>query len=339
MAALICDGIGKLCSSCGSICTLPCRVLSKVCGSACNAAGKLCSGPFCLYTITAVALNLPAIIIAGKSLSNGFNDCKGSMWLLINLVLCVINIGAACYISAKSQDLNDPELQAHATMFSRIIHVLCYDPVVAVYILILVFCFCWLGVGVKWKVSDKMYEGGECEDGISGAMSASIGCGYAFFSIGCMALCCSLCCAGCDGRRFNNNTDNPVNTNSTIQQENLTQQDNYVAPSTQPNADVENNIPVAIPVPAQMGKSGYAGQTTYGATVPATAEVQPIPSAPPLPSTATTKGAKVGEKLGKIFSADEKNQAKLQQHGATAGDAVSSSISAVKKFIGSKKGK
>jgi len=340
MAALICDGVGKLCSSCGSICVLPCRIVSKVCALVCDVTGKLCSGPFCVYSITAVALNLPSIIVSGKSLSNGFGDCKGSVWLLVNLILCVINIGAAWYISAKSQNLNDPELQNRTTMYSRIVHLLCYDPVIAVYILLLVFFFCWLGVGVNWKVSDQIYDGGGCNDEVSGAVKTSIACGYSFFGVGFMALCCSLCVAGCDGRRFTN--DN----NSTIQQENPTNQQtptqlqsNYLAPQSPDRVDVENNIPVATLVDDQTEKkSNYAGHNTYGATVPASAVVQPEPSAPPSPSKAASAGATVGDKIGKIFSADEKKQAKLQQHGAKAGEVVSGGISAAKNFLGMKKG-
>mmetsp|Transcript_13008 Transcript_13008/g.15266 ORF Transcript_13008/g.15266 Transcript_13008/m.15266 type:complete len:332 (-) Transcript_13008:468-1463(-) len=331
MAALICDGIGKLCSSCGSICVLPCRIISKVCESVCSVTGKLCSGPFCVYTITAIALNLPSIIISAKSLSKGISDCKGSSWLLVNLILCVINILAAWYISAKSQDLNDPGLQNSTTMFSRIVHVLCYDPFIAIYIILLAFFFCWLGVGIGWKASDEIYNGGGCDDSVSGAMTSSIACGYSFFCIGFMALCCSLCVAGCDGRRFSNNTaqETPI-------QEQTQPQSQYSSPSPT-HTDVENNIPVATPVNVQNEKPDYKGHNTYGA-VPAVAVAQPIPSAPPIPTNAESKGATIGGKIGSILTADKTKQAKLQEQGAKAGVAVSGGISAAKNFFGMKKG-
>jgi len=322
MAALICDGIGKLCSSCGSICVLPCRIISKVCESVCSVTGKLCSGPFCVYTITTIAINLPSIIISAKSLSKGFGDCKGSSWLLVNLILCVINVLAAWYISAKSQDLNDTELQDQTTMFSRIVHVLCYDPFIAIYIILLAFFFCWLGVGIGWKASDQIYNGGGCNDSVSGAITSSIACGYCFFSIGFMALCCSLCVAGCDGRRFTSNTAQETPTQS-----------QYASPT---HTDVENNIPEATLVNVQNEKLDNQDHNTYGA-VPAVAVAQPAPSAPPPPTIAESKGATIGGKVGSILTADKTKQAKLQEQGAKAGLAVSGGISAAKNFLGMKK--
>ena len=142
------------------------------------------------------------------------------------------------------------------------------------------------------------------------------------------------------GRRFNDTNAHQSAHESSIQHETPAEQKNsYMAPLSPPHKDVENDIPVATPVDTNTGKSSHTNYGTHAPTVPDVTDTQPSPSAPPSPSKSASAGAAVGGKLGKIFSADEKNQDKLQKHGAYAGEVIGGGISAVKNFIGSKKGK
>jgi len=282
MAALICNG---LCS----IVTIPCRIISNVCTSFCDVTGTLCSGPFCMYSITALALNLPPIISTGETLSNGFSESKGSSWLFINMICCISNIGSAFYISRSLQNRNGAELQRNTTVLSRALHLLCYDPLIALYILILIFHFCWLGTGAAWKFSDRIDD--------SVALNISIACGYSFFSVGCIALCCSLCVACCCGGR--NSTDDTTYRLLNDGNESQTQEQNSnSANSTQLFTDLINDIeaaqscdiPLATPVYNQAGEHATevldpepSAPTLHSGSVGAAAViVQPEPSAPPL---------------------------------------------------------
>jgi len=229
-----------MCSGCGKVCVFPCRVISEVCGKGCDAVGKICSGPFCIYTISALALNIPPIIAGMKGIPYLADGCKGSRWLLVDMCLCGINIAAAWYITVKLQNREDPQLQGKDTTLSRATHILCYDPAIAIYILFLIGFFCCLCVGISWKESGKIYEGCDNDNyNIQKPVATAIGCGFAFLTVGFMTLSCSLCIAGCDGKRYDSNSVYHVmNDHST--QEAPTQQNNY--------QDVENSIPVATPV-------------------------------------------------------------------------------------------
>ena len=70
---------------------------------------------------------------------------------------------------------------------SNVQHTLCYDTLVAIYIIVGIGYMIWLSVGVG-----KM---GECGMGnVDSSLSNSIICGFAFITCGWMAFCCSLCC-------------------------------------------------------------------------------------------------------------------------------------------------
>jgi len=247
-----------------SACSLPCRAVSTICRTVCNVTGNLCSGPFCLYSSTTLAFNVPPIVAGTMVLVSNHRNTGGCgdgyLWLLINTCLCVCNIGAAWYISTRSSPNPDDRSSSASpttstTRIGRSIHLLCYDPVIAVYILLLVFFFCWLSVGAHWKISGRMYAGGGEFDG---AVDTSIGCGYSFFVVGSIALCCSLCCAvgyGVDDDGHDE-LDTTNNTSPTSQEEHLLPEQNpaYAPPSAPPlslmrqlNTDMENLIPVAMP--------------------------------------------------------------------------------------------
>ena len=102
MAAVLCNGIGKLCSgTCeilGSVITLPC----KACGVVCEGVSKALRSPFCLYLTVTLGLNIPPIIFAVEAFTINDDGCSLALnWLIVNAFLCVVNIAAAVYISGK----------------------------------------------------------------------------------------------------------------------------------------------------------------------------------------------------------------------------------------------
>ena len=104
MAAILCESFGKLlqgsCEACGTVLTFPC----KACGCACEQVTQLCRSPFCLFLTVAVGLNMPPIVFSFMTLGAGQDseECtSASNWLLIDGLLCLINIMAAVYMSLK----------------------------------------------------------------------------------------------------------------------------------------------------------------------------------------------------------------------------------------------
>lgn len=93
--------MGKLCSgTCdilGSIVRLPC----KACGVVCEGLFKVMRSPFCLYLTVALGLNTPPVIFAGQAFAIKGGCNVALYWLLVNAILCVVNMAAAIYISGK----------------------------------------------------------------------------------------------------------------------------------------------------------------------------------------------------------------------------------------------
>ena len=228
MPAILCESLGKVlkgfCEGVGAVLTLPC----KACGCATDRLTKLCASPFCLYLTVALGLNLPPIVFAATAFGarGGGEGCRTAWdWLGLNAVLCVINAHAAMYISAKmSHDATDenaaPFMEAsvanHAaaaapaapvrrsSLFGgsfggslaspprsveRVKDVLCYDPLVALYIVIGIFYMVWqaMGAGRTGSASD-------CGEAMDDALTRSLICGFLFIMLGGMTFACSLCC-------------------------------------------------------------------------------------------------------------------------------------------------
>lgn len=204
MAAVICKTLGDCCGGC-------CKILSAPFRLCCDATASLCSNPFCLYVTTAVGLNIPPIAISAGYLAANFMNCTGSMWLLVNSILCAINIAAAFYIAVKYRDPNSAGGGESRNGFQRAKDILCYDPTIAIYIIVLFVFFVWLCLGVSWRFSDQNFmmsgiggqqgqdeeDGGGCSEDIINLMSTCIGLGFTFFGLGCVALCISCCCTCC----------------------------------------------------------------------------------------------------------------------------------------------
>jgi len=225
MAAILCTSIGKIlggtCDAVGTILTLPC----KACGIATGQLTNLCRSPFCLFLTVAVGLNLPPIIFAGKTWGKGYDDegCIAAFnWLNVNASLCLINVAAALYITAKItykepedenaapfvdasiteketgekstektlvQKVMESDNNTRSRSFSRVREILCNDPAVAVYIIIGIFYMVWQVMGVSRRV-----EAGECDAGLGQYLSYAFTCGFLFISMGPMVFACSLCC-------------------------------------------------------------------------------------------------------------------------------------------------
>mmetsp|Transcript_20487 Transcript_20487/g.35220 ORF Transcript_20487/g.35220 Transcript_20487/m.35220 type:complete len:235 (-) Transcript_20487:170-874(-) len=233
MAAILCESISKIlkgsCEAVGTCLTLPC----KACGCATGQLTELCRSPFCLYLTVAVGLNLPPIIFTGKAWGGGggYGDegCQSaSNWMNLNAILCLINIAAALYISAKITYVTEEETNASAAPYveattaptnekstlqpkttlmkkvmeqtltdtrsrslSRVKEILCYDPVVALYIVIGIFFMIWQSMGVA-----RSRLAMECGGGLDEYLSHSLMCGFLFIFVGGMAFSISLCCMG-----------------------------------------------------------------------------------------------------------------------------------------------
>ncbi|KAL3823151.1 hypothetical protein ACHAXA_010407 [Cyclostephanos tholiformis] len=228
MAAILCESFGKLlqgsCEACGTVLTLPC----KACGCACEQVTRLCRSPFCLFLSVAVGLNVPPIAFSFVMLGTGQDseECiSASNWLNIDAILSLINILAAMYIclkitheqkddsnsapfvlasvnesattseQAKKTTLVDKmmaktlETDTRARSLGRVKDILCYDPLVAIYILVAVFYMVWQSIGVA-----KGLSADDCGGGLAHFVSVSLMCGGSFIMIGGMTFACSLCC-------------------------------------------------------------------------------------------------------------------------------------------------
>ena len=322
MAAVLCKGLGKLCSGCTKICTIPC-------GICCDTLGSLCSNPFCLYVAVTLAFNVPPIALGITAVGQAFGECQASLWLLVDVILCAINIWAAIYVAAKYR-----EPSGEQRGFNRAKQILCYDPSIAVYILVLCGFFIWLCVGVSWIFGGQLY-GVDCVEGVKHLMSTSIGLGFSFFGVGFLALCISLMLSCCmDQRPGGSNTVYEIPPTHTNQHNTNKPQANPEAaahPYSQ-NRDSENNYP---------SKSATA--------VPVSNEQEPVyatvvePSAPPMSAQndeldgeakAVASGVKFGGKIGKLVNADDKTKVKLESTAAKANVAANKGIQAMKKMAG-----
>mmetsp|Transcript_30282 Transcript_30282/g.54835 ORF Transcript_30282/g.54835 Transcript_30282/m.54835 type:complete len:231 (-) Transcript_30282:173-865(-) len=228
MAAIICTSFSKIlrgaCEGLGTILTLPC----KACGFATDQLTDICRSPFCLYLSVALGLNLPPIIFTGKAWSARYGDegcISASNWMNVNALLCLINMVAALYISAKityepetdnaapfikasvmdneataktpeqrektlvKKILESTQTDTRSKSLSRVKDILCYDPIVALYIIVGIFYVVWqtMGLGRSSLTTD-------CGGGLDQYLFHSLICGFLFISLGGMTFACSLCC-------------------------------------------------------------------------------------------------------------------------------------------------
>jgi len=216
MAAVLCETCGDmtkgLCNGICKILTLPC----KACGLAFDPLKDAICTPFFPYLGLTFCLNIPGLYFGMRSATFG---CYLSTWLFTNGVLCIVHMIASIYVVNKIGESNDTFLtpavteggdvetqnttitnyksfatpkqneQGAANSFARIKHVLCYDKIMAMYILFFIgwIMFLSYGVSVRLEADGKCFWEDEWID-------AAISCGYLYLSLVLVAFGCSLCC-------------------------------------------------------------------------------------------------------------------------------------------------
>eukprot|EP00527_Entomoneis_sp_CCMP2396_P008372 CAMPEP_0198144004 /NCGR_PEP_ID=MMETSP1443-20131203/12353_1 /TAXON_ID=186043 /ORGANISM="Entomoneis sp., Strain CCMP2396" /LENGTH=241 /DNA_ID=CAMNT_0043807321 /DNA_START=173 /DNA_END=895 /DNA_ORIENTATION=- len=104
MAAILCQGIGSLCSGVGYCCTIPCRACGGCCGDCCGFFTKVLTSPFTPYLLTTIVLNLPPFVWGLRAFleSQGVR-CHGDVWLWVNSGFSLVHMLAAVYIVHRVQ--------------------------------------------------------------------------------------------------------------------------------------------------------------------------------------------------------------------------------------------
>lgn len=228
MAAVLCNACGEITSSICSITGQLCRLPAQLCGASCSACGSLCeqschslssglcASPFAIFVTVAAVFNVPSVYVGLMGVLEEGVSCKGARWLLVHAFLCAVNIVAAIYMGVAvvkevHQDNNNTSMavgqQTPKTAFARAGHLLCYDPLLAVYILVLLAFFVWLWTGAAWSLSGSIHQGcssssnnnnadgGDDNDGVAGKVAVALGFGWAFIFFGMASLCLGMCCA------------------------------------------------------------------------------------------------------------------------------------------------
>ena len=216
MAAVLCNACGditsSLCSLTGQLCRLPaqlcgasCSACGQVCEHTCHSLSGLCASPFAIFVTVAAVFNIPSVYVGLVGVLDEGVNCKGARWLLVHALLCAINIVAAIYMGVTvvkevNHDNNDGVVahQTPKTAFARAGHLLCYDPLLAVYILVLLAFFAWLWTGAAWSLSGSIHQGCDADgddDGVAGKVAIALGFGWAFIFFGMASLCIGMCCA------------------------------------------------------------------------------------------------------------------------------------------------
>ena len=267
-----------------------------------------------------------------------FPGCKASTWLLVDVILCAVNICAAFYVAIQYRKRID---RNQSRGFQKARDILCYDPAIAVYIIVLIGFFIWINVGFS-----MMEESGSCEDGVVKIVKDCIALGFGFVGVGFLALgislCCTCCCRGGSSGDDNAVYQIPGTANQHNQQTPAPSSHNgasYTATYGTNTNDVESNmqIPAATAVPVHV-----QGEPIY-----ATVVTDPKPSAPPSEAArgnqrkslddeaeAAASGARVGGKLGDILNTNVKTKTKLENAGAKASVAANKGYKTIKKVVG-----
>ncbi|CAB9509474.1 expressed unknown protein [Seminavis robusta] len=231
MAAFLFSACGELCNGvsevCSHVCTKPCQLCGKLCDGFCDGLENCCSflgeglsngceafwrsigelyrTPFSIYVTVAVIFNLPSVYYGMMQLTD--LDCKGSQWLCVNAILCLLNAAAAFYMAVavtRDEPLYSSEQipmvaarERPSSLFGRAGHMFCYDPWIAAYILVLIAFLVWLWMGVIWTLDGRAAEG--CNgDTVGGTIALTLGLGWAFFVFGIGALLIGMCWAYCN---------------------------------------------------------------------------------------------------------------------------------------------
>ena len=230
MAAVLCNACGEIasgaCDVCGQVCQVPCKACNclcegcgTVCETACHSFGQLCASPFSIFVTVAAVFNLPSIYVGLVGIvDEDVTSCAGARWLLVHALLCLANVVAAIYmgvavvkeVSLTTTEQQQQQQSSPKSAFARAGHLLCYDPIMAIYILVLLGFFAWLWTGAAWSLNGHIHQGCNADgDGIAGKVALALGFGWAFIFFGLAALCLGMCCAYC--------WDGDANTSSHMQ--------------------------------------------------------------------------------------------------------------------------
>ena len=87
--------------------------------------------------------------------------------------------------------VNDAVTDTRAGSVGRIKAILCYDPIVAFYIIIAIFYMVWQTLGIS-----RSYAANDCNGDWDEYIFNSLMCGFMFISLGAMTFAISLCCLG-----------------------------------------------------------------------------------------------------------------------------------------------
>eukprot|EP00591_Stephanopyxis_turris_P007924 CAMPEP_0195526792 /NCGR_PEP_ID=MMETSP0794_2-20130614/28080_1 /TAXON_ID=515487 /ORGANISM="Stephanopyxis turris, Strain CCMP 815" /LENGTH=307 /DNA_ID=CAMNT_0040657571 /DNA_START=280 /DNA_END=1203 /DNA_ORIENTATION=- len=302
------------------------------------------------------------LLIVPSLAVDGF-DCKGVMWLFVDLFMCAINIGAAWYLMAmvtRERYSENPNsgLANKNTAYERAAYLLCYDPWIAVYILVAIAFVAWQAFGSGWIATGQMSVHESCPDNITTSVATAIGFGYAFLWVGACAFVCSLCGASCDKNEYGG--QNPF----ARQQESLpgnNQQQTVQPPQKKASTPPVANNPTK---PSRNDVEIPVATAVVYPTAPSAPPASAPPSAPPSseysdepPATspsslyaamgddndaagelkAAAVGSAIGSKVGKLLKMDAKKQGDLEHKAAKAGVAVNSKVNAAKKYFGGDK--
>jgi hypothetical protein len=119
MAAIICDAIGQFCKGIGHVCGLPC----KLCAGCCLVSGKACKlvcgcqSPFTPFVLTSVALHVPSLVFAVRTIVDAPGCGFLSTWIYVYALLSVVHIVGSFYIAFRmGQDYgNDGDTTNNST--------------------------------------------------------------------------------------------------------------------------------------------------------------------------------------------------------------------------------
>eukprot|EP00559_Dactyliosolen_fragilissimus_P005433 CAMPEP_0184866216 /NCGR_PEP_ID=MMETSP0580-20130426/21340_1 /TAXON_ID=1118495 /ORGANISM="Dactyliosolen fragilissimus" /LENGTH=205 /DNA_ID=CAMNT_0027365763 /DNA_START=237 /DNA_END=850 /DNA_ORIENTATION=- len=171
-----------------------------------------------------MGLNFPPMIwslmgILGIGDDDHNNCSKAKQWLSLEFALTGANITASLYLVYQtSKHTNREDMNENRNMnntntntntytnannnseWKDTMHILCYDPWIAGYILSLIVFLIWLIKGVAWLGNGSMEE---CSQSSRSHVSNSIGCGFAYISCGIISLLFCLCLIACCGGNNN----------------------------------------------------------------------------------------------------------------------------------------
>ena len=222
MAAVLCKGIGQCCTApcklcadcCGPCCKSTCSVCSDVCGS------NFCKNPFCSFVTLALVVQIPVIGLGLMGIS-GIPDCNQSIWLLVNAVFGVINIGTSFYLAYQIVNPKNEAMAELTTVYERTRYLLCNDCYIAIYICLFIGYIALLAMGSFWGVSsyfttddDVQQEVNPCDGLQIIVVQGATSCGWFFVCAAPAALIFSLCCAKIDGRFIDTTPPPPPNNNN-----------------------------------------------------------------------------------------------------------------------------